>query len=58
MPPTEFVRLFANERGRNTAQFKFVYFLEGREARHNAVVADETALAQSVARPKWDIAQP
>ncbi len=58
VPPTELVRLFANERESNTAQLEFVYFLEGREATHNAVVADASALAASVTRPKWDVAQP
>jgi hypothetical protein len=58
VPPTEIVRLFANEQAKSTAQLQFVYFLEGREATHNAVVADANALAASVTRPKWDVAQP
>ena len=58
VPPTEIVRLFASELESNTAQLEFVHFLEGREATRNAVVADAATLAQSVTRPKWDVAQP
>ena len=58
VPPTEFVRVFANELGRPDARFEFVAFLEGREKERRAVVADEKALAATVARPKWDIVQP
>jgi hypothetical protein len=58
VPPTEFARLFATENGTATAQLKFVYFLEGREATRDAVVADAGALVRSVTRPKWDVAQP
>jgi hypothetical protein len=58
VPPTEIVRLFASELTSNTAQMEFVYFLEGREATHDAVVADAPTLAKSVTRPKWDVAQP
>jgi len=58
IPPTEIVRVFANERGRADAQLDFVWFLDGREGQHRAVVAGADALASSVSRPKWDIAQP
>jgi hypothetical protein len=58
VPPTEIVRLFASERSGENPQLEFVYFLEGREATRKAVVADAAALAQSVTRPKWDVAQP
>jgi hypothetical protein len=58
VPPTEFVRVFANELGRPDARFEFVYFLEGREKERRAIVADEKALAATVTRPKWDIVQP
>ncbi|MBW2462861.1 MAG: hypothetical protein JRH11_14510 [Deltaproteobacteria bacterium] len=57
VPPTEIVRVFAEERGDDDAQLEFVYFLDGRERGHNALVADETALAESVDRPKWDVMQ-
>jgi len=58
VPPTEFVRVFANELGRPDARFEFVHFLEGREKERRAIVADEKALAATVTRPKWDIVQP
>jgi hypothetical protein len=58
VPPTEFVRLFANELGRTDSRFEFVYFLDGREKERRAVVADGAALAASINRPKWDIVQP
>jgi hypothetical protein len=56
-PPTELVRRFAAERGRDDRQLDFVYFLDGREKERRAVVADAEALAKSADRPKWDIAQ-
>jgi len=58
VPPTELVRLFANERSREDRQLDFVYFLDGRERKERAVVADAEALAASARRPKWDIVQP
>lgn len=58
VPPTEFVRAFAKERGSATPQLGFVYFLDGREKTKSAVIATEADLAGSVDRPKWDIAQP
>ncbi|HEX6764124.1 MAG TPA: YiiX/YebB-like N1pC/P60 family cysteine hydrolase, partial [Polyangiaceae bacterium] len=58
VPPTEFVRVFANERDRPDARFDFVHFLDGLEKEHRAVVADAAALAATVTRPKWDIVQP
>jgi hypothetical protein len=39
-------------------QLDFVYFLEGREREHEAVVASAEALATTCERPKWDIVQP
>ncbi|MDI1450332.1 YiiX/YebB-like N1pC/P60 family cysteine hydrolase [Polyangium sp. 6x1] len=58
VPPTELVRLFAAERSREDRQLDFVYFLDGRERKDRAIVADADALAASARRPKWDIAQP
>ena len=58
VPPTELVRLFANERTQTDAQLEFVYFLDGREATKSAVVGDADGLTGSVSRPKWDVAQP
>lgn len=58
VPPTEFVRVFANELEKFDARFEFVAFLEGRERERRAVVADAKALAATVTRPKWDLAQP
>ena len=58
VPPTEFVRVFANELEKPDARFDFVHFLDGREKEHRAVVADAKALAASATRPKWDIVQP
>ena len=58
VPPTEFVRVFANELDQAEARFSFVHFLDGREKEHRAVVADAKALAATVVRPKWDIVQP
>jgi hypothetical protein len=58
VPPTEFVRVFANELEKPDARFEFVAFLEGREKERRAVVADAKALAATVTRPKWDLAQP
>lgn len=58
IPPTEIVRAFAAERGRETRQLDFVHFLDGREGQRRAMVADESALAASAERPKWDVLQP
>jgi hypothetical protein len=58
IPPTEIVRLFAAELDQPAAQLGFVHFLDGREASHDAVIADARALAASATRPKWDIVQP
>lgn len=57
VPPTEIVRVFAAERGREDAQLDFVYFLDGRERGHDALVQDEVAFAESCDRPKWDVLQ-
>lgn len=56
-PPTEIVRTFAAELGKENRQLDFVYFLDGRERGKRALVADAAALAKSADRPKWDIAQ-
>jgi hypothetical protein len=56
--PTDIVRHFAAERGDPARSFDFVYFLDGREKEGVALVADEAALAATIDRPKWDIAQP
>jgi hypothetical protein len=58
IPPTEIVRTFAAERGKDGAQLDFVAFLEGREKGKQALDAGADALAASVARPKWDVLQP
>ncbi|MEJ7734176.1 MAG: YiiX/YebB-like N1pC/P60 family cysteine hydrolase, partial [Polyangiaceae bacterium] len=58
VPPTEIVRVFEAELGTPEPQLDFVWFLDGRERDKAAVVADAAALAGSVHRPKWDIAQP
>lgn len=57
VPPTEIVRVFAEELGQEDAQLEFVYFLDGREGTRSAVVADSAALAASAERPKWDVMQ-
>jgi hypothetical protein len=58
VPPTELVRRFRDQLDAPGQQLDFVYFLEGREAEHKAIVADAAALARSCDRPKWDIVQP
>ncbi|MBI5482281.1 MAG: protein tyrosine phosphatase [Deltaproteobacteria bacterium] len=58
VPPTEFVRTFGQERGREERQLDFVYFLDGREREKTAVVGNEGTLAQTASRAKWDMAQP
>ena len=58
VPPTEIVKTFRDERGKPERQLDFVYFLEGREGEHDAVVSDADALAATCDRPKWDIVQP
>jgi hypothetical protein len=58
VPPTEIVKSFRDNSTKPEQQFDFVYFLEGRESEHKAVVADAAALAQTCDRPKWDIVQP
>jgi hypothetical protein len=57
VPPTELVRAFGREAGKATRQLDFVYFLDGREREKRAVVGTAETLAQTVTRPKWDIAQ-
>jgi uncharacterized protein YycO len=58
VPPTEIVRLFGATMSREDRQLDFVYFLDGKEKQHAAVVADADELARSADRPKWDIVQP
>ena len=58
IPPTEIVRVFAQELDREDRQLDFVYFLDGLEGPGQAVPRNAQALAQSVDRPKWDILQP
>jgi hypothetical protein len=58
VPPTEIVKSFRDNLNRPEQQFDFVYFLEGREGEHKAVVADAKTLALTCDRPKWDIVQP
>jgi len=58
LPPTEIVRTFARERGSENAQLDFVFFFDGREARHAAVEASADDLAATCDRAKWDLAQP
>lgn len=58
IPPTELVRTFAAEQSAASPQLTFVYFLDGRERTHAAVVSDAAALRGTLTRPKWDIAQP
>jgi Permuted papain-like amidase enzyme, YaeF/YiiX, C92 family len=55
--PTEIVRQFGAEQGTETRQLDFVYFLDGREKGKNALVGDAKGFAESVNRPKWDVAQ-
>lgn len=57
IPPTEIVRLFANELGSEEAQLEFVWFLDGIEATRSAEVSTAEALAASATRPKWDVLQ-
>lgn len=56
--PTEIARHFRDHLGKPEQQLDFVYFLEGREREHKAVVANAEALATTCERPKWDIVQP
>jgi hypothetical protein len=58
VPPTEIAKYFRDHLGKPEQQLDFVYFLEGREGEHQAVVADAEALATTCDRPKWDIVQP
>jgi hypothetical protein len=58
LPPTEIVRTFARQRGGDNPQLDFVFFFDGREARHAAVEANADDLAASCERAKWDLAQP
>jgi len=55
--PTEIVRNFAMERGKDNRQLDFVYFLDGREGEKRAVIGNADSLANTVDRPKWDIVQ-
>lgn len=58
VPPTEIARAFRDHLGGPEQQLDFVYFLEGKEAEHAAVVSDAAGLSQTCERPKWDIVQP
>jgi hypothetical protein len=57
LSPNTIVRLFDERAGREDAQLKFAWFLDGHEASGRAVWADETALRTSWQRAKWDVAQ-
>jgi hypothetical protein len=58
VPPTELVRAFGSDRGKESPQLDFVYFLDGRERGKSAMVGDEESLVKTATRPKWDIVQP
>ncbi|MGK2859610.1 MAG: YiiX/YebB-like N1pC/P60 family cysteine hydrolase [Thermoanaerobaculia bacterium] len=55
VPPNEIVRQWSREAAGGRAQFDFVLFLDGTERGRTAVKADEPALRESWARPKWHI---
>jgi hypothetical protein len=54
LPANELVRQFT-ELG--AEDMTFVYFIDGREMKRNAVVSDEASFRNSWKRPKWDIIQ-
>ena len=56
LPANDLVRRYADEYGDPSAQFDFVYFLDGREKDGKAIVSDEAAFRESQRRTKWDIA--
>jgi hypothetical protein len=57
LPANEIVRVFDAEYEQPQRQFDFVAFLDGREAKGDAVEADAQALRYTYKRMKWDIAQ-
>ncbi|MCZ6817519.1 MAG: protein tyrosine phosphatase, partial [Planctomycetota bacterium] len=56
LPANDLVRQYAEAYGDPSAQFDFVYFLDGREKDGKAIVSDEAAFRESQRRTKWDIA--
>ena len=51
LPPTEIVRKFSTERGKQNADLQFVAFLDGEESQGKAKWSDEEEFARSVNRP-------
>lgn len=57
LSPNTIVKLFDERAGRPDAPLTFAWFLDGREATHDATWSDEAALRDSWRRAKWDLAQ-
>ncbi|MHB8877128.1 MAG: YiiX/YebB-like N1pC/P60 family cysteine hydrolase [Myxococcaceae bacterium] len=57
LPANELVRLFDEEYGRPGRQLDFVAFLDGQEAKGEAVAGTVDSFRKSHGRVKWDVAQ-
>ena len=57
LPANEFIRYFAEQRGREDRMFDFVWFVDAVEKERRVVVSDDDALAATWTRVKWDVAQ-
>jgi hypothetical protein len=58
LPPIEIVRQCVREREQGTLQFSFVAYLDGNDARGNAVFAGEKEFYQTANRSGMDLLQP
>ena len=56
LPANEIARQYAQEHGRDSRQFDFVYFLDASEKAGKAFVSTEDAFLVSHTRFKWDLA--
>ena len=53
LPANEIARVFAEEYGKDDAQFDFVYYIEGQEREERAVESTVDAFIETPTRSKW-----
>jgi len=56
LPANEIIRCFAENKGKASSQFDFVYFIDAIEKEGKTFVSDEKALLKSYKRVKWSFA--
>ena len=56
LPANEIIKCYAENKGKPSSQFEFVYFIDAIEKKGKTFVADEKALLESYKRVKWSFA--